>query len=83
MATGMEPCYHCYIRQFSSQSISVFLASSQASKSSCQYVKRDFMQGNGRELEEEEGEEEEREEKEEEEEEEGGESSSSTLIMYR
>ena len=45
-------CYHCNIRQFSSQSISVFLASSQASKSSCQYCKTDVMQGNGSELEE-------------------------------
>jgi len=62
----MELCYHWNIHQFSSQSIFVFLASSQASKSSCQYSKTDVLQANGRELEEE-GEEEEEEEDEEEE----------------
>ena len=65
----MELCYHCNIHQFSSQSIFVFLASSRASKSGCQYSKTDVLQANGRELEEEGGEEEEEEEEEEEDEE--------------
>ena len=47
----MELCYDYNIRQFSSQPISVFLASSQASKSSC-HCKTNVMQGNRRELEE-------------------------------
>ena len=52
MATRVELCYHCNIRQFSNQSISVFLATSQASKCSCRYNRTDVMQGNGSELEE-------------------------------
>ena len=59
----MELFYHCNIREFSSQSIFVFLASSQASKSSCQYSKTNILQVNGRELEEEEEEEEQQQQK--------------------
>ena len=71
MATGMELCYHRYIHQFNSESIFVFLASSQASKSYGRYSKTDDLQANGRDLrEDKEGEEEEEEEEEEEKEEE-------------